>query len=186
MYTLQLSVNLLWGIYSYAFWTSPPLIAPPEHSRPLKSTAPIRGAVAPTLRITDIYYPLNKADSRISHAFDYYNPLQAVQSRQALLIITARKRFFSKALFSVASVIFYFFYFFVCYHDNSWKAQPIRAKFSQKTFNWNSSAMYENGPRWSHVTLPNRGASATPPPEILHTSNFNQTKPSFTHDFWLE
>ena len=38
-------------------------------------------------------------------------------------------------------VLFYFF----CYHDNSWKAQPIRTKFSHKTFERNSLAMYENG-----------------------------------------
>ena len=52
---------------------------------------------------------------------------------------------------------FFFFWMFVCGHDNSWKAQPIRTKFSHMTFEWNSSAKFEDGHRRSHVTHPNRG-----------------------------
>ena len=54
------------------------------------------------------------------------------------------------------------FFFSVCYHDNSWKAQPIRTKCSHMTSDWNSSAVYENGHSRSHVTPPNRGSSAPP------------------------
>ena len=50
--------------------------------------------------------------------------------------------------------IFFFFFFFVCYHDNSWKARPVRTKFSNKTFNWISSDRFENGHRRSHVPPP--------------------------------
>ena len=61
-------------------------------------------------------------------------------------------------LFSVASDFFFFFFFFFwCFHDNSWKVQPIRTKFSHMTFNWNSSAVYKNGHCRSHITPSNRG-----------------------------
>ena len=92
-------------------------------------------------------------------------------------VITAWKGIFPKVLFSVVSVIFFFFFFFVWLHDNSWKAQAIRTKFSHKTFNWNSSAMCKNGHHKSHVTLIIGGFCANP--EILHTSDFNQSKPNF-------
>ena len=43
-------------------------------------------------------------------------------------------------------ILFYFFIFLdACGHDNSWKAQPIRTKFSHMTFDWNSSAKFKNG-----------------------------------------
>ena len=78
------------------------------------------------------------------------------------LFITARKIIF--LFFSVVSVILFYLFiylfiylffiiiFFVCYHAYSWKAQPIRTKFPHKTFDWNISAMYENGHLKSHVT----------------------------------
>ena len=34
----------------------------------------------------------------------------------------------------------FFFFFFVCGHNNSWKAQPIRTKFLHMTCDWNSSS----------------------------------------------
>ena len=49
--------------------------------------------------------------------------------------------------------LFLFIYFFFgCYHDNSWKAQPIQTKFSHMTFDWNSSSEFENGHRRSYIT----------------------------------
>ena len=82
----------------------------------------------------------------------------------------------------------FFFFFFVCYHNNSWKAQPIRTKFSHKTFNWNSLTMYKNEHHISHVTPLTWGHLLPPPPPLkfyipLFSTNPNQI---FTYDFWLE
>ena len=50
------------------------------------------------------------------------SPLQAQQSQEALLVFTI-----------IIIIIFSFLFFFVCYHDNSWKAQPTRSKCSHMT-----------------------------------------------------
>ena len=61
----------------------------------------------------------------------------------------------------------------VCGHDNAWKAQPIRTKFSQMIFDWNNSAKFENGHHRSHVTPLIGGFCPPPPPE---NSNDNSWK----------
>ena len=73
------------------------------------------------------------------------------------LLIIRTEWIFRRILFSVASVIFFSFFFYVCGHNNSWKAQPIRTKFWHMTFDWNSSGKFENGHRRSHVIPPNGG-----------------------------
>ena len=56
-------------------------------------------------------------------------------------------------------------------NDNSWKAQPIRTKFSHMTFDWNSSAKVENRHRRSHITPLIEGLC---PPENSNTSDFHK------------
>ena len=73
-----------------------------------------------------------------------------------LLFYYAPEKNFSEA-YCFQSHLWFFFFFFGCYHDNSWKAQPIRTKFSHMTFDWKCSAVYKNGHRRSHVTPFNRG-----------------------------
>ena len=91
---------------------------------------------------------------------------------------------FSEAYYFQLRLWFSFFFLFFCYHNNSWKAQPIQTKFSHMTFDWNGSAMSKNGHRGSQVTPSNRG--------LLHPLKINippiSTNPNqiLTHDFWLE
>ena len=56
----------------------------------------------------------------------------------------------------------FFFFLFWCYHNNSWKPQLIRTKFSHTTFDWNSSTKFENGHYRSHITHPYWRVSAPP------------------------
>ena len=58
-------------------------------------------------------------------------------------------------------IVIFIFFSPVCYHDNSWKTQPIRTKFSHLTFDWNSSGKFEDGHHRSHVNPHDRGSSAT-------------------------
>ena len=79
--------------------------------------------------------------------------------------------------------IFYLFIFFF-YHDNFWKAQPIRTKFSHMTFAWNISAKFENGHHRSHITPANRGLLS--PLEIYIPPISTNPNQILTHEFWLE
>ena len=85
------------------------------------------------------------------------------------VLLLPGKEFFSR----VCDFVFILLFFFsVSYHDNSWKAQPIRTKFSHVTFDWNSSGRFEDGHRRSHVIPRNRGFLS--PPYYLNTSNFDE------------
>ena len=112
------------------------------------------------------------------------------------LLLSARNEYSEGYCFELRLWFFYLFIYvfiylfiliFVCYHDNSWKAQPIRTKFSHMTFDWNSSARFENGHRRSHVNSPppyNKGFLPLLKINIPPIStNPNQI---FTHDFWPE
>ena len=111
-------------------------------------------------------------------------------SSLSLLLLCARKRIFPKhiKLSCVCDFICLFIYllllfFCLCYHDSSWKAQPIRTKFSHTSFDWNSSDRFQNVHRRSHVTSPNRGF--LPPLKIqipsittITLERLNQSKPN--------
>ena len=73
---------------------------------------------------------------------------------------------------------YFYFFFSGCYHDNSWKVQPIQTKFSHMTFDWNSLAKFENGHHRSHVTLLNRGLL---PPSKLTYLRFQPIQTRFSH-----
>ena len=49
--------------------------------------------------------------------------------------------------------LWFYSIFSVCCHNNSWKTQPIQTKFLHMTFDWNSSAKFENGHHRSHGSL---------------------------------
>ena len=76
--------------------------------------------------------------------------------------------------------LFIYLFFFVRYHDNSWKPQPIRTKFSHMTFDWNSSANFENGHCRSHVT-PLIGGFCPPPQKKLTYLRFRPIQTKFSH-----
>ena len=86
------------------------------------------------------------------------SPLRTDQSREALL----------------AFIIF----IFVCYHNNSEKAQPNRTKFSHMTFDWNSSAKFKDGHRRSHIT-PLIGGFCPTTLTTITLESLNQSKPNF-------
>ena len=89
----------------------------------------------------------------------------------SLLLLCARKIIFPKHIIFIASVIFFFF----GGGDVTMitlEGSTIQTKFSHMTFDWNSSAVYEDGYRRSHVT-PIIGGFYTP--LKINTSDFNQS-----------
>ena len=117
-------------------------------------------------------------------------------------VFTAWKKIFWKVLFWVVCVILFYYppgkeffrriffqlrlwfcfifilFLFFCYHDNSWKGQSIRTKFSHMISDWKSSAKFENGHHRSHVTL--RNSDFCPPWKFTYL-RFQPTETKFSH-----
>ena len=93
------------------------------------------------------------------------SPLQAEQTQTALLVLF---------------YFFIFFFIFVCYRDNSWKAQQVLKKISYMTFDQNSLGKFKDGHHRSHVTPALIGVLLPPTPWRLTYLRFQpiQTKSS--------
>ena len=102
-----------------------------------------------------------------------------------VLLLSTGKEFFQGYHFESCLWFCFFGCLFVCGHNNSWKAQPIQTKFLHMTFDWNSSAKFEDGHRrWSQVTFnpPNRGLLTPPPPPWKFTYlRFQPIQTKFSH-----
>ena len=140
---------------------------------------PNRGLLPPPRNFTYLrFQPIQTKFSLMTFDWNSSSELENGHHRSN---VTPPNRDFCPPENSIIVIIFFFFFFFVCGHNNSLKAQPIRTKFSHKTFNWNSSDTFGNGHHRSHVTPLGRGLPSPSPSWKLTYLRFQPIQTKFSH-----